>query len=179
MEQKDIFFIIGIISSLIISSLTLLISIKNRRNALREHLYKEQMMFFSKFMSSVNKLNIEVQSLMNDPEKRKNNDFEKLLEAVSYEYYNCQFLIPNEISGLMHDLIFKAERFYSVFLRTDQNTALHYSIYFDSYSKVLDNIKTLIGTNALSKENKSLHSQNKHQLPTLLNLITSIRQKVK
>jgi len=49
MEAKDIFFIIGIIATLIISSQTLAFGYRNRRNTLWDHLYKEQIVFLRGF----------------------------------------------------------------------------------------------------------------------------------
>jgi len=47
---------------------------------------------------NVNKLNLQMQSLLNDPSKRKDNSFAELLEIASYDYYNSEFLIHNDIS---------------------------------------------------------------------------------
>jgi hypothetical protein len=176
MEVKDIFFSIGIVSSFIIGIVTLSLSFKNRRNTLREHLYKEQISFFSKFLLSVNTLNLEIENLINDPSKRKNNDFYEILQKISHEYYNYEFLIPNEISGLINNLIFKSNQFYTTFLGSDEKkTRIAYTAYFDTYSDMLNYIKGFIGTNELSLENKKLHSQgDKKTNNNILKLILEI-----
>ena len=47
-ELKNLFYFFGILTSALISFLSLLITLKNRRNQLRESLYKEQINFASK-----------------------------------------------------------------------------------------------------------------------------------
>jgi len=160
METKDLFFSAGIIFTTIASAITLYLGFKNRRNTLREHLYKEQFAFFLLFLKSVNKLNFEIEGLINDPEKRKQNNFYENLEVVSNEYYNCEFLLTNELSGLINNLIFQSNKFYTSYLSTNKKEYnLFYNKYFDSYTSMLNYIRDFIGTNELSKENKILHSQ--------------------
>jgi len=180
MEAKDTFYILGIIVTVVTSSFTLMLGFKNRRNSLREHLYKEQIIFFTKFLGNVNKLNFEIESILNNPSKRSNNLFYKILEVISNEYYNYEFLIPNEISGLVHNLIFKGNQFYSMFLTTDDNKIrTTYSNYFDSYTEMLNAIKEFVGTTVLSNENKELHLKNKKiSGNNILKLITEVAEKV-
>jgi len=180
MEVKDIFFSVGIVSSLIIGLFTLSLGFKNRRNTLREHLYKEQISFFSKFLLNVNKLNFEIESLINNTSKRQSNNFYEILETVSYDYYNYEFLIPNNISGLIHNLIFKSNQFYTSFLSMDEERIRKtYSTYFTSYTDILNNIKEFIGTNELSQENKLLHSKrDKKSMNNILKLLVEVSGKV-
>lgn len=179
MEIKDIVFSTGIVATLIIGLFTLALGFKNRRNTLREHLYKEQITFFSKFLLDVNKLNLEIEGLLNNPSKRKANNFYELLEVVSYQYYNFEFLIPNEISWLINNLIFKGNKFYLIYLSTDEDKIrVAYSNYFESYTDMLNYIKEFIGTNELSNENRILHSQkNKISPNNILKLIMEVSEK--
>lgn len=95
------------------------ISIKNRRNSLREHLYKEQFNFFKEIMTAINDLNIKIHSLLNDPSKRSENDFDKLLRNVVNIYTILEFLPPEDIRGNCHNLIFKANQYYTSFLTSN------------------------------------------------------------
>ncbi len=56
MELKDKIFAIGIIATFLIGIINIAITIKNRKNSLRESLYKEQLIFFSKLMEENFKL---------------------------------------------------------------------------------------------------------------------------
>lgn len=179
MEIKDVFFSVGIVFTLIVSLFTLSLGFKNRRNTLREHLYKEQIIFFSRFLFNVNKLNFEIEGLINNPDKRIHNDFYEKLDMVSNEYYNFEFLLTDEISGLINNLIFKANKFYTCFLGLNNDRINRtYSEYFDSYSSMLEYVKEFIGTNELSRENKVLHSQkDKISKNNILKLIIEISEK--
>ena len=46
MEIKDWIYSIGLVLTFTVSVVSLFINVKNRKNAIREHLYKEQMTFF-------------------------------------------------------------------------------------------------------------------------------------
>ncbi len=178
MDTKDYILSTGIVVSIVVSLITLSLGFKNRRNALREHLYKEQISFFSKFLLGVNKLNFEIEGLINISSKRNNNNFYELLETVSFDYYNYEFFIPTEISGLIHNLIFKADGFYLVYVSTDEaKIRTTYSNYFKSYTDMLNHIKDFIGTNELSKENSILHSQSEMPKNRILKLLIEVSQK--
>ena len=179
METKDYILGGGILVTFLIGVFNFSLALKNRRNTLREHLYKEQINFFSKFLVGVNKLNFEIEGLINNPSRRSDNNFYELIQLMSYDYYNSEFIIPAEISGLIHNHIFKGNQFYSVCLTTNENKiAAAYSNYFESYTGMLNRIKEFIGTNELSTENKKLHSQNEVSKSSILKLILDISQRV-
>lgn len=157
-ETKDLFYIIGISSTILIGLMNYFISIKNRRNSLREHLYKEQFIFFKEIMTAINNLNIEIQSLINDSSKRSENDFDKLLKDVVDIYTILEFLPPEDIRGNCHDLIFKANQYYMSFLTSKfELYSKSYNTYYEAYSRLVNSIQGYVGTKNLSRENMLLH----------------------
>jgi hypothetical protein len=174
-QTKDILYIIGISSTLIISILTYFLAVKNRRNSLREHLYKEQFNFFIKIMTSIHMLNMEVQALINDSSKRHENEFDKLLSNVVDIYTISEFIPPEYIRGKCHNLIFKAEQYYSCFLTADFAVyGKAYNNYYDVYSELVNSIKDYLGTQKLSKENLQLHSSNN----TMQKLASELKERI-
>ena len=90
MDNKELLTFLAIAVSLILGVVNLFIMLKNRRNAIRDHLYKEQMSFFIQ----LNKEFTEV-SIMIDDLKINIPDNEDLTEEIlhnmdekSQEIYN-------------------------------------------------------------------------------------------
>ena len=65
---KDTFYLFGIFSTFIVSIVTLFIAFKNRKNSLRENLYKEQLNFVSKLTSEFYYLHSELTKINNGKE---------------------------------------------------------------------------------------------------------------
>lgn len=55
-DLKDFFYMFGIFSTCIMSFLSILITLKNIRNTLRESLYKEQLIFSNSIINEFYKL---------------------------------------------------------------------------------------------------------------------------
>ena len=68
---KDMFYTFGILTTFILSSVNVYISFKNRKNSLRESLYKEQLSFISKLNSEFYNLHSDLSKL----EKSQNLQF--------------------------------------------------------------------------------------------------------
>ena len=60
---KDMFYTFGILTTFILSSVNVYISFKNRKNSLRESLYKEQLSFISKLNSEFYNLHSDLSKL--------------------------------------------------------------------------------------------------------------------
>jgi hypothetical protein len=160
MEIKDLFYIVGIISTLILSLITLYLNLRNRRNSLREHLYKEQISFFSILFVEINRLNLELDNLMNDPSKRNKNNYQEIIEGIGNIVYHKEFLIPDEIANRVLELIVQGNSFYFSFLITNESEInKQYAEYYKKQSSIILYIKEFIGTNNLSDENKNLHTK--------------------
>ena len=160
MELKDILYSIGIISTLVVSVYSLYINSQNRKNVLREHLYKEQIVLFSKIFISFNSLNDEADSLLNNPGKRKENNFNEILVDIAKDLYSSQFIIPIDITETIERLLLSSNNFYITFLGSDEaKIAAAYSEYFKNYFATLDLVKKFIGTTSLSDANRILHTK--------------------
>lgn len=175
LETKDVFYIVGIISTLAIGILNYFLGVKNRRSSLREHLYKEQFNFFIKIMTAINTLNMEIQALYNDPTKRHENNFDELLNEVISIYTISEFLPPEDLRGKCHNLIFKADQYYLIFLTSEKKVyGQAYNGYYNVYSELVDGIKSYIGTKNLSNENMQLHSP----IPKMQKLGSEVKERI-
>lgn len=169
METKDIIYSSVITLTLIISVISLLVNIKNRRNALREHLYKEQVSFFLRLFVSFNKLNTEIDSLYNNKDRRHNNQYHEIIQSLGLELYNNDVLIPNDITEEIKNLIVSSHDFYmSILSMNSESVDKNYDRYFSNYFKTLSYIKDFVGTNNLSSENKALHTHSRNNSARLV-----------
>lgn len=168
MNTKEILYVVGFISTFTISLLSLYISQKNRRNALREHLYKEQISFFLKLVTSLNILNREIDSVFNVIEKNNQNRYHEILEEIANVFYDHEFIIPSEISLKIKHIIVESNKFYLSITQGDRGERNDsYLSYYNKYDNLIDSVKSLIGTDTLSSENRRLHSK--------LNTLSSIQ----
>ncbi|HEA23312.1 MAG TPA: hypothetical protein ENH87_20710 [Pricia antarctica] len=160
METKDIFYIVGISSTIILSLITLNVNLKNRRNALREHLYKEQVSFLQELFKELTKMNVEFDKIFNNSDNRKNNNYQETLERIALIVYDNEFLLPNDLTILLKKLIEESQEFYLIQIGTNnEKIGKAYREYYERYYALLEYIKDFIGTNSLSIENKKLHDK--------------------
>lgn len=159
METNNIFIIFGIIASFVVSVITLLITVKNRRNNLRELIYKEQIQFFARLFIELNELNTKLDDLLDEPTEE--NDFNDTIKKIELNLYNGEFLIPDNINSLAVNLITYSNSYYLLLLTgSSHEITKSRSIYYSKYYDFLKYVKEFIGTDKLSIENKNLHSKN-------------------
>lgn len=160
METKDIFYIIGISSTVILSLITLNVNLRNRRNALREHLYKEQVTFLKIMFTELNKINIEFDKIFNNPEARRHNDYQEILEKIAQIVFQHEFLLPSDLAALLKKLVEESYDFYAIQLGSNsEEIKKAYEDYYHRYYALVNYIKKFIGTDSLSSENKNLHNK--------------------
>lgn len=161
MDKKDLFTALGILVSVIISVINLFILIKNRRNVIREHLYKEQMAFYLKLSKKLSEVSHLIDLLYQNILNNKKYDRDTVIDAKSDEIHNLiseyDFIIPNEIYTNTNDLINKVDSFILA-TRTlhEENIQKAYDSYYSSYYYLLEDIRDILGVDKLSKENLKL-----------------------
>lgn len=158
MDFKDTFYIIGILTSLMVSIFTIRNEIKNRRNSLREHIYIEQLNSISDLILMFTRFNKEIDSLINFSNRRQSNDFNFHLEELEKIILNNQYLLPNEIIKESRMAIQISHQLY-LDICDDKRTADHgsYDNYYGKYFQLIALIRKHFGIDQLSKENQKIH----------------------
>jgi hypothetical protein len=158
MELKDLITFIGVISALTLGIVNLIYLVKNRRNSIREHLYKEQIANTYKIFERFTKLNQEIDSVFNNSEKRQNNKVEDLQSETSNFIYSLEFVMSNDFLALSNDALKEITKFYLECLSTDkERTTNAYKNYYDKYYELVKLTREQFGIETLTKENETLH----------------------
>lgn len=161
METKEIITLIGILLVLMVSIYNIVITLKNRRNVIREHLFKEQIIIHYKIFAEFSKLNNEVDSLKNNSEKRYENNFHEKITAIDNLLTENEFLLENETISLINETISEAMNFYLEIITADSiKVEKAYKKYYQKYFDILNFSRNSFGTDSLSAENKNLHTRN-------------------
>lgn len=160
MQTRDVIYIVGIMLSITLGVFSFFISIKNRRNAIREHIYKEQFNFFLKVLNELNlALTIFYDSFANKklvPEK------DKELETIFAKLYQLQdthdFITPNEIVFDLTNVIMQADNLHVKAIK-NPITEEEISTLHNNYFKLEDKIREFFGSDKLSDENRKLYQR--------------------
>jgi hypothetical protein len=161
MDIKDTLTLIGIILVLTIGLINIAITVKNRRNAIREHIFKEQISVHYKLLSLISQLNNEADNLLNSESKRHENDFELIREKIQDVFYENEFILENETISLIQKLLKQSIHSYIALISLDKEKAEKaYHLYYESYFDLLKFTRNTFGIDTLSKENKNLHHRN-------------------
>lgn len=158
METKDLLYSIGILLTLIVSVITLVINVKNRRNAMREHLYKEQMKYFHDLFRNLNEINnafYEVVRLGLNEEIYQ--DLDALVEKTYDHIEANDFITPNRLFEPINTAIKSADDLFSEITKaksrlTKEEIKPSQSYYFD----LVEEVREFLGIEKLSKENLNL-----------------------
>lgn len=175
MEFKDYFYIFGIIVSFSIGLFNVRMMLKNRRNSMREHIYKEQLNIISELFIKFSILNREIDSLVNNSQKRFENTFEDKFNLVGELIFENQFILPNDIITLANNTLTKSEKFYSDLLNMANTNELNtYEEYYKRYFELLIIVRGYYGIDSLSKENQKIHG-----IPSFseINVINKVTEK--
>lgn len=157
MELKDKFFAIGIIATFIIGIVNIFITIKNRKNSLRESLYKKQLIFFSKLMEE----NFKLHSILIRAYHRKNfleSDhiiIDELIEKMFNTMHSNYYLMTESLTV-------KLTKFIDVMLKFQKSANADFEKnfveYFEKSNNFLNSIRKEVGTDNLSKTNMKLYN---------------------
>ncbi|MES2478483.1 MAG: hypothetical protein V4561_05325 [Bacteroidota bacterium] len=158
METKDLITLIGIISAVILGIVNLVYIIKNRRNSIREHLYKEQIANTYKIFEKFARLNQEIDDVINNPNKRHDNYVENLQNETSALIYSLEFILSNDFLAVSKDTLKEITSFYLEYLSmNDDRVSNAYKKYYDKYYDLVRFSREQFGIEALTKENETLH----------------------
>lgn len=138
------------------AKLNLQLAEDNRRNALREHLFKEQMMFFKEIARQVVALGVIFDSIQDDNEISDEND-DKLEEGIDElnAYFDANVLIipSNEIFDCISLIMTEAAKLHILLIKQNGKAANeHYDKFFDAFYIATENIREFYGIEELSKE---------------------------
>ncbi|TDE43163.1 hypothetical protein E0I26_11140 [Flavobacterium rhamnosiphilum] len=161
METKDILFIIGIMATLAVSLVNLYFTAKNRKNNLREHIYKEQIRICTLIINDFYKLNLHITELFENPEVQ--NDSVNKFEIIGAIIYQHEHILPNNIVTLSNETLYKSEGFFvSLREKNQAKTEEEYKEYFNNYYLLVILIRDYFGIDSLSKENQTLYKLPKY-----------------
>ena len=157
MEAKEWVYLSGIIISLILGGINLYFTLINRRNALREHIYKEQLAIFMKLPEKFSGL-LDLfydSSRVDKIDQTINDKMEKILDDIYLLTEQAEILSPNELVLLMtktytlgNNLSLKALKVKIVSEDIKE--------YQDSYFELTDLIREHLGIDKLSNENRKM-----------------------
>ena len=153
---KDIFYLFGIFSTFIISVVTIIIAVKNRKNTLRESLYKEQLNFIGKLTTEFYHLHADLTRIKNGKETSRIDISAKIENVFGVMFSNTHI-------GSDKMLIKASDTLNSVneFLKNNEekNTEMakeNFETYFKNYKELTNIMRNELGVHSLSKENESL-----------------------
>jgi len=152
---KDYFFIFGIFSTCVMSFITILITLKNRRNVLRENLYKEQLIFSNTLINEFYKLH----SILTRLDHK--DDSIKLIDLMSQVEIIFGIIFSNSHIGSNNILLETSNTLDSVNniiddLKKQKSINLNYREYLKKYQKLINTIRIELGVISLTKENENL-----------------------
>ena len=141
MDLKDWFYLIGILLTFIVSVFSLFVNIKNRRNAIREHLYKEQLTFFLSLSSELHMLleafyEVERESTLSSANDEK---IESLLAKISYKIESFHIITPDEIDKHFTDITRIIEKLHTKSLKEEisrEDILIYQNSYLYVYSYI-------------------------------------------
>lgn len=152
---KDIFYSFGIVTTFIIGITTVIITIKNRKNPLRESLYKEQMNFISQLTTQLYVLHSDLTKMNNN----HNIDIEttklKMEKIFDIMFSNTHIASENILLKLT-ELLSAVQMFLNELNNNAEKSNLNFATYFNKYLELVALIRTELGINVLSKENEKL-----------------------
>lgn len=156
MELKDILYTVGIFATIIVSSLNYIITLKNRRNFLREYFYKEQFTLLGRLNAEFHNLNmLLIKSLKSKIDEDLIN---QKIEEIQNVFYSNSHLISTKVLTECKEAILIVESLLEV-IKSQDSHLLDYDSYYrfnEKYHEILKLIVSDLGVSQLFLENKSL-----------------------
>jgi hypothetical protein len=158
MEIKDYFYIFGILFTFIIGIFNLKISLNNRKNSIREHVFKEQVKIMSELFIQLNKLNKIIDKLIDVPSTRIDNNFLEEIIKVENIVLENKFILPNRVFTLLVEVLDKSITYHNIVVSNDRaKIIVSYKDYYSEFNKFLETIRSSFGIDYLTQENQKLH----------------------
>ncbi|MBY0066806.1 hypothetical protein [Empedobacter falsenii] len=139
-----------------ISIIALMISLKNRRNGIREHIFKEQFNAVKDLMIKINQFTFIIESKgVDDYSEDDLNKLENIILETKETYFSYQFLIveTKKINLMIHNQIFQMERIVGIVKSKE--------IYSESLKKSKKDIYTSIYKHYFKREDELLNKVQK------------------
>lgn len=152
---KDMFYTFGILTTFILSSVNVYISFKNRKNSLRESLYKEQLSFISKLNSEFYNLHSDLSKL----EKSQNLqlDTKDKIEIIFGVMFSNTHISSDVILTSATNTLNSAIDFLNNLNFENQRTVNEkFNVYFENYKNLRTVLRNELGVKSLSEENQKL-----------------------
>lgn len=162
MELKDWIYSIGLILTFGVSVFSLILNIKNRRNAIREHLYKEQFAYFIKLSEILGRLVKCYEDVLLEGEllEGKYSEIEKLNFSMELLTDQNDLIIPNEIISILYKVESESRKLESIiFTKSGDIVGEDLEPFYKVYDELLEDIRAFMGVDALSDENKKLYNK--------------------
>ncbi|MGO4821432.1 MULTISPECIES: hypothetical protein [unclassified Flavobacterium] len=155
MELKDGFYILGILSTFIIGLLNYLNTTKNRRNFLRELVYKEQFRIMGQLNSELHQLNLYIIKGFKEVEELQNIKL-KIIDIDNLIYSN-NYLLPSKLFDELKELISVSEEFVLLVKQEEISTldSCH-DRFSQKYWDVIQSIIKCLGISELFVENNNI-----------------------
>ncbi|EJG03312.1 MULTISPECIES: hypothetical protein [Flavobacterium] len=153
-DLKDFFYMFGIFSTCIMSFLSILITLKNRRNTLRESLYKEQLIFSNSLINEFYKLH-SILTRLNHNQKIELSELMLQVETIFGIIFSHSHIGSNRI---LSETSITLDRVNNIIdnLKREESITLNYEKYVNNYQKLISTIREELGFFSLSKENEKL-----------------------
>ncbi|GAA4765915.1 MULTISPECIES: hypothetical protein [Flavobacterium] len=155
MDIKDALYALGIIATLVFSLLNYITTLKNRRNFLREHFYKEQFNVLGSLNSEFHILNsFLIRALKSESDLDVINN---KVEEIENIFYSNSHLLSSKVLSECKEAIIIVEKF-TDFINKKELDLLDdcYSEFNEKYYSILKIIISDLGVFELFMENKSL-----------------------
>ncbi len=157
METKDVLFTVGLVATLIVSVVSLVINLGNRRNGMRDHLYKEQMKYFVELSKEIHLLLEKFYEIKRAGVLSEANDatLEKYFDDIDTLTETYEFMTPEEISDDLTKLFRTGNE---VHLKVIGGTISNEDIipFQDVYFDLSEKMREHLGIEKLSNENRQL-----------------------
>ena len=157
METRDIIYTIGISATLIISLVALFINIRNRRNGMREHLYKEQMAFFVSLSRELHLVSEYYLTILREGvlSQEVDEQLEIVYDRIDTMGEAHDFITPEEISDYLSDVI-KIGGYLHLKSMEESITDKDMRSFDNALLNLTDAMREHMGVDKLSHENRRL-----------------------
>ena len=153
---KDTFYLFGIFSTFIISVLTIIIAIKNRKNQLRENLYKEQLNFIGKLTTEFYHLHADLTRIKNGTEISRIETGAKIENVFRVMFSNTHIGSDNILIKASSTLNCLNEFLKNIEEKNSEMANVNFEAYFKNYKELTNIMRNEMGVHSLSKENEKL-----------------------
>ncbi|MCT4286227.1 hypothetical protein [Elizabethkingia anophelis] len=158
METKDIFYIVGILITLLLGLMNFKILKNNRINTLREHIYKEQFHALNEIFCTLGIINSEIDNSFN--RRQLTDKFVSELDILSLKIYQFQYVLPNQF---LEPLINLAQILSSENYKLNSQDFGYYTSYYDKYGELIILVREEFMIDKLHNENLKILVGKKHQ----------------